>query len=275
MADKIDMSLDDIIKRDKISTGKTRRGGQAGGGARRGGPQRGGTQRGGQRGGGGAQRGIGGGGPQRNLRTRSRQQPYSRPNQIPDRWQHDMFDNSGLKKLTTASNASAHLMVSNLEFGVTDADIQELFAEFGNLRKAAIHYDRSGRSLGTADVVFERKSEAMKAMEQYNGVPLDGRAMKIQLMVNNDTTTQRTGNISSRIGAPVGNRGRGGNNNRSFSRSGGGGGGGRGGGGRVLRRGTSGRGGGGGGRGGQRGGQKKVPTAEELDAELDAYSNKM
>lgn len=259
MTDKLDLSLDDIIKQNR---NKSRgRGGRGGRGSGRGISRGRGAGSGQRRGGGGT--GVFRGGVQRNRRPA----PYQRPKELPDVWQHDMYDGSsgsfrrgGAQAARGVQSTSGKLLVSNLDFGVNDSDIQELFAEFGQLTKAAVHYDRSGRSLGTAEVIYVRRTDAIKAMKQYNNVPLDGRAMNIQLVGATDTAPNR------RPSTGVGFNSRGGSGRRGGGGSGGS---------FTPRRGGGGRGRGGRGRG--RGGRSelKTPTLEELNAQLDAYNSKM
>ncbi|XP_055919379.1 THO complex subunit 4 [Eupeodes corollae] len=278
MVDKIEMSLDDIIKSTKglkvrRGAGQARRGAGGGGGAgggrpiRKGGRPMQGAQRssGGGSGGGSVLKGRNRGGIQKSNFPRG---------DVNSAWKHDMYDGpkrglggggGGLKTSNGGvSSGPSKLLVSNLDYGVSESDIHELFADFGPLKSASMHYDRSGRSLGTADVVFERRADAVKAMKQYNGVPLDGRPMNIQLATSEVPSPVSKSRLAS------------GPSSRPRPQVGGG----------NLRRGPGGprRGGGGGGAprsaggaGGRRNGTPKAPapTAEELDAELDAYVNDM
>lgn len=258
MTDKIDMSLDDIIKKNKTGRGGGRgrggRGGRRGGGGAGRGARRtsGGVSGGRGRGRGGGRGRMSGGG--RGGRSRS---PYVRGN-AEGNWSHDMYDGPNRRGGVAVSSGPTKLVVSNLDFGVSNNDIQELFSEFGKLRSATIHYDRSGRSQGSADVIFDRKGDAIKAMKQYNNVPLDGRPMNIQ-MATSDIAPIGMGNRIGRVPkSPMGER------RRSA-------------GGRVQKPGRGsprrGAGGGRGGRGGRGGKGKRepAPSAEELDKELDTY----
>ena len=65
------------------------------------------------------------------------------------------------------------LILSNLDKDVCDQDIIDLFSKFGKILKSAVHYNRFGKSLNTAEIIFEQKNSAVNAMREYNGVPLD------------------------------------------------------------------------------------------------------
>jgi RNA recognition motif-containing protein len=119
------------------------------------------------------------------------------------------------------------LYVGNLSYGVTEADLREVFAEAGDVVDVKVVLDRdTGRPRGFAFVELASDGEATRAIEQLNGRELQGRAMNIS------EARERTGG-----GGGGGGGGFGGGRSSGYGGGGGGGGGdyGGGGGGRDRR----------------------------------------
>jgi cold-inducible RNA-binding protein len=72
------------------------------------------------------------------------------------------------------------LYVGNLAFGVNDKDLQELFAQAGVCESTAVITDRdTGQSRGFGFVEMGSNDDAQKAIAQFNGQELKGRALKV------------------------------------------------------------------------------------------------
>lgn len=71
------------------------------------------------------------------------------------------------------------IYVGNLSFDTSESDLSTLFAEVGQVESARIITDRdTGRSRGFGFVEMSEENAA-KAISQFNGTELDGRALTV------------------------------------------------------------------------------------------------
>ncbi|KAI8464275.1 MAG: hypothetical protein J3K34DRAFT_120989 [Monoraphidium minutum] len=134
--------------------------------------------------------GGGGGGPP------ARRPPVQMQPPPAGKWRHDLYDprqGGGPQYVAVGPGGvigggsrggviKNKLFVSNLDDKVTDNDMKELFQSQGVIKEAGVHYDKSGRSKGTAHIVFERAQDAQAAYTKYNNVALDGKRLQIELV---------------------------------------------------------------------------------------------
>ncbi|MDZ7859237.1 MAG: RNA-binding protein [Candidatus Krumholzibacteriota bacterium] len=75
---------------------------------------------------------------------------------------------------------SKNIYVGNLPFSTGNEDLNELFAEFGEVTSAKVIRDKfTDRSRGFGFVEMENDEEAEKAIAELNGKEIDGRALKV------------------------------------------------------------------------------------------------
>jgi len=86
------------------------------------------------------------------------------------------------------------LYVGNLAFDVTDKDLEALFAQAGVCESVAVITDKfSGQSRGFGFVEMSSNAEAQKAIEQFNGQELKGRALKVNEARDRDDRNRGSG----------------------------------------------------------------------------------
>jgi cold-inducible RNA-binding protein len=72
------------------------------------------------------------------------------------------------------------LYVGNLGYGVTDSELQQMFAAHGTVQSAQVIIDRdTGRSKGFGFVEMGSDAEAQAAISALNGQEVGGRALTV------------------------------------------------------------------------------------------------
>ncbi|KAL1215246.1 THO complex subunit 4C [Cardamine amara subsp. amara] len=194
MTDALNMTLDDMVKKSKSARSAAKK--SAGKGI-----SRQGRGRGGPNGVVGAGRGAG---PVRRgpLAVNSRPSSFSinklarRKRSMPWQNQNDLFEESLRAVGVSGVEVGTTVHVTNLDQGVTNEDIRELFAEIGELKRYAVHYDKNGRPSGSAEIVYMRRSDAFQAMRKYNNVLLDGRPMLLDVLGGNTEAAPVTARVN-------------------------------------------------------------------------------
>lgn len=102
----------------------------------------------------------------------------------------------GKKAVTKAADAvlanpvslARRIIVSNLPQDVDEKQVKELFqSTIGGVDTCQGSFTSNGRSTGSYTVTFRKRGTALKALQRYHGVPIDGGKLKMQVNVLVDT----------------------------------------------------------------------------------------
>ncbi|KAL5343235.1 hypothetical protein BJX70DRAFT_354907 [Aspergillus crustosus] len=83
------------------------------------------------------------------------------------------------------ASTESKIMVSGLPADVNEANIKEYFIKSaGPVKRVMLTYNQNGTSRGIASIVFSKPDTAAKAAKDLNGLLVDGRPMKIEVVVD-------------------------------------------------------------------------------------------
>ena len=118
---------------------------------------------------------------------------------------------------------NSKLYVGNLPFASTAQDLEALFGQVGTVNVVEIIFDKfTGRSRGFAFVTMANGDEAQKAVEQFHGHEIEGRALSVNIARPREERAPRSFGEGGGGGYRGGGGGGGGRGGRGGRGSGGG-----------------------------------------------------
>ena len=75
-----------------------------------------------------------------------------------------------------------NLYISNLSYNISDEDLRQLFADYGEITSAKVIMDReTGRSRGFGFVELADDTLGQKAIDELNGAEYDGKVINVNV----------------------------------------------------------------------------------------------
>lgn len=75
-----------------------------------------------------------------------------------------------------------NIFIAGLSYSITDADLNDLFGEYGEITSAKVVMDReTGRSKGYGFVEMNDETAGQKAIDELNGAEYDGRTISVSV----------------------------------------------------------------------------------------------
>ncbi|KAH0376419.1 hypothetical protein KCU92_g9776, partial [Aureobasidium melanogenum] len=82
------------------------------------------------------------------------------------------------------ATGESKIIVSNLPSDVTEQQIKEYFTQaVGPVKKVLLNYNKNGRSVGVATIIFSQAQSAAEAAKKLDSVKVDGKPMKIEVIL--------------------------------------------------------------------------------------------
>ena len=94
-----------------------------------------------------------------------------------------------------------NIYIAGLNFSTTDADLNDLFSEYGEVSSARVITDReTGRSRGFGFVEMSDDTAAQKAIDELNGAEYDQKTISVNVARPREERPRNGGNSDRRGG---------------------------------------------------------------------------